>query len=279
MGSSQSPEAQGTAGPRPPLGGQAAEKGNAHDSAPSSAPLEVTIVQSSADADHARDRETKSDEHEAKDLDAQVRAADAAEQQILPTWFGVGLSFLGTVLIVSSLKEARSANRIAREHMATDLRAWLLSSGVAWKNSEQATDENGVTHDRALGFVIQYANHGRTPARLRTFWAEIRVVDRDEEPPTFVAGDTPIRPGIIGPDATVSPPTKGIVGSDLEGFMAGNKVVYAYALLTYTTVFDDVPRVSECCFRVRFDGYQQNPAGQVSLAMEVASAGPQNTAT
>lgn len=69
----------------------------------------------------AESRETKSDERQNRDLDAQIRAADAAEQQVFPSWLAAILSFAGTLLIIWSLKIARDANRIAREGQ----RPWL----------------------------------------------------------------------------------------------------------------------------------------------------------
>lgn len=96
--------------PGPPVAEQPANGPDAKPQPPPPPPLQVQIIESAADAEHTQEREAKSDKHEAEDLDAQVRAANAAEKQVRFAWVTTFLTFAGTVLLIWNLTEARKAN-------------------------------------------------------------------------------------------------------------------------------------------------------------------------
>lgn len=72
-------------------------------------PIVVTIVEPAGQAEAANAREAESRKHDVQELDAQIRAADATEKQILPSWLGAIFSFAGTCLIVWTLFETRKS--------------------------------------------------------------------------------------------------------------------------------------------------------------------------
>ncbi len=88
-------------------------------------PLSVQIIGTDANVEHERAREAKSDEHDAADLQAQVRSADAAEQQILPAWVGILATLFGTWFVYWNLREVRRANAIAEKALQTQIRPWV----------------------------------------------------------------------------------------------------------------------------------------------------------
>lgn len=141
--------------------------------------LPVTIVESPQDAEHARDREQKADEHEADDLDAQRRAASAAERsattaegQIIPTWIQATVAIVGTAALlitiwfsiratnaaVLSAKLAKEAIDVARDTAQIELRAWI---GHDLVNVSGLGVEGAVDH---YIFVMSFKNVGATPA-------------------------------------------------------------------------------------------------------------------
>lgn len=81
-------------------------------------PLPVSIIETPEQAVASNSREAKSQQHDASDLNAQIRAADAAEDQIFPAWVAAFLSFVGTLLIIWTLYETRKANRISSREYA-----------------------------------------------------------------------------------------------------------------------------------------------------------------
>lgn len=82
--------------------------------------LGATILtpRSYAQGPPSQDRQVKADLHDARELDAEVRAAKAAEKQVLAAWAAAFLTFMGTALLVWNLREARRANRIANAALA-----------------------------------------------------------------------------------------------------------------------------------------------------------------
>ena len=109
----QAPRAQGVSSPTPTPKEQSNER--ARDGRDQPAPIRVEVVES-AEATIANEaREAKSDHHDAEDLKAQIRAADAAKEQVSPAWLAAILSGVGTLLIVWTLCLTRQANRISQD--------------------------------------------------------------------------------------------------------------------------------------------------------------------
>lgn len=120
----------------------------------------VRVIESPVEADARKERENKSDQHEADDLAAQRKAADAAwkgavasEGQISPAWWQVGIASIGTLLLLYTLWLTRESLRITRETSKRQLRAYLAVSGCSLE-------------EIPVGFVVtaEIRNSGQTPA-------------------------------------------------------------------------------------------------------------------
>lgn len=147
----QSPHAQGIPTPSPAPKEQADKP--TEKSAPNPSGISVTIIETLEQAKAGEAREKESHDHDAKDLDAQIRAADAAEKQIGPAWVAAILSFVGTCLILWTLLLTRQANTIARDTAKRQLRAYLIANGGAIER---------IPEGYILSVVIR--NSGQTPA-------------------------------------------------------------------------------------------------------------------
>lgn len=142
-------------------------------------PLHVLIVQSTDEAASAIERERKSTEHEERDLDAQVRSANAAEKQVILTLGAVILSFLGAVGLfwtinlsrrsVSEATRAVDAANINTASLISAERAYVTISIIA--PGVQLQDD-----DRPIFVRAKVQNFGRTPATVTDtrIWVSIR---------------------------------------------------------------------------------------------------------
>lgn len=157
--------------------------------------LPVRVVESPEDSKDRRDSEKKTQQHDTDDLDAQRRAAKAAESsaataegQIIPTWIQAGVAIIGTaallVTIWFSIKATNAAVRsadLAEKAIATvetaaqqQLRAYVHIDDISleW---EEGQHEFGKT----LRVRPIWKNVGQTPAR-NVQWStsyELGVVD------------------------------------------------------------------------------------------------------
>lgn len=278
LGLRQAPNPERVAQPAPVVASQAESGAQARQQQPPP-PLAVQIVQTPVQAESDARREAEARKHDAKDLEAQERAATAAEKQISPAWTAAILSFLGTCLLVWTVWETRKANGIAREHMTTDLRAWVVSTKVS-SGVIGAIRFAGEDYPEGIGATLHLANRGRTPALQCNMWSDLKVVGVDDPVPEFVGTPNADRPAVVAPDGGISSSIKAIVGDDLDRFKARQSVAYLYGHVTYVTVFDpDQIRTSECCYCVAFEGYEQLPDGRIIPSISSTPTGPQNTAT
>ena len=154
----QAPNEQGIAKPTPSIKSYGSNETSNTESKASQFSLPVQIIQNQIEADHTQERERKSDEHDAKDLDAQIRAANAAERQIWIACSGVILTALGTVLLILNLWLSRQANTLSRDTLIAQTRPWLTVDNVTLKWMK--IDENEVRVE--VLFVVK--NSGQSPA-------------------------------------------------------------------------------------------------------------------
>lgn len=126
----QPPRAEGVPSPSPTPKEQPEQAASKSGKNPPSVP--VIVIETPEQAVTRDAAEKKSQEHDAKDLEAQINAANAsdrgataAEWQIVPTWLGAVLSFVGTCLILWTLLLTRQANQISREIGEAQVRAYL----------------------------------------------------------------------------------------------------------------------------------------------------------
>ncbi|MDP3802834.1 MAG: hypothetical protein U1C74_30050 [Phenylobacterium sp.] len=252
----------------PAIQSQASNQAGNRESGPND-PLEVTIVQSPADAKHGGEREAASDEHEAQDLEAQVRAADAAEKQIGPAWFAASLSFLGTILIAWSILETRDSKQ-------RELRAYVVLAKI---DHELQWDPKAKRARHAFRAV--WENRGSTPARFASVSIQSVVLDH-KAPADFhleehTEGHTTIHPkggDCYSVHAFIS-------GEDLLASTTEQTFVYLWGSVRYRDVFRWTPqRETRFFFRVIIRG---NPARMISnrnpINVHYPHMGRHNTAT
>lgn len=188
---SHAPYAQGVPAPSPTPQEQTGATSASGQPSPPGIP--VTIIETPEQA-ISRDAAAKEGrEHDAKDLDAQIRAADAgergataAERQIIPTWLGAFLSLVGTGLVVWSLFEARRGNRIALQAVEQEqanariqARAYVGASdgGIALRPND------------SLKVGVTIKNVGQTPAANVKCWLQITTSLAEIGPPVIAAPD------------------------------------------------------------------------------------------
>jgi hypothetical protein len=128
------------------------------------APLPTRSIESPADAERSKARESRDEKHDADDLSAQLRVADAAEKQIWLGWAAWALSLIGVWLLWSTLRETRKtsqaaqadaeANAKAAENARKQLRAYVSAQ-------PDFVDNVGPT---TIRMRLSLTNHGATPA-------------------------------------------------------------------------------------------------------------------
>jgi hypothetical protein len=166
-------------------------KNPAENNAKNPSGIPVTIVETAEQAKAVQAREKEGRDYEAKDLDAQIRAADASERaatatewQIIPTWLGAILSFVGTCLIGFTLYLTLRSNRIDRRskipHVFVENRPIIPKP----KTTEKAKN---------LTFInLSFENHGNSVAVVD----EIRwSIFFDELPVDFVSYQNRVKYG------------------------------------------------------------------------------------
>lgn len=122
------------------------------------------------DAKRTQEREAKSDKHDAEDLDAQVRAATAAEDQVWPSWLGAGLAGFGTILLIVNLGIAEVDRRDTKRSNERQLRAYLTVS-VDADRPQIVQLHPGPPQEQELH--IRVKNDGQTPAYDIRWWVMV----------------------------------------------------------------------------------------------------------
>ena len=288
----QSPRAERVASPTPAPKEQAQKSAQGRQSTP--APLAVTVVESPEQAVSAARAQSESRAHDARDLEAQVRAADAAEKQILPSWLAAFLSFIGTCLIIWTLLETQKANKIARDAAKAD-RAWLCPAGVnlvVIKNSTvndkrhktDGTIIGEVSITDSIGMQIIWKNMGRTPAVRLNLSSDWRVHPASEKPENFDAPDPAAHEssGILGPDQTAIGPMPYLTDAEAALFRQRRVAVTVKAMASYMDIHSGITEkpketVVEYTFKHRggWIGEGQNRHENIEIGM----AGEKSRAT
>lgn len=134
----------------------------------------VIIVENPEQAAHAQERERYSDEHEAADLDAQVRSANAAERsaataerQEIPAWMQIWLAIASTVIAVIALAFSIISSVRSERLGQAQVRAYLSIENVLLRRSE------GV-RQLSVGFTVR--NSGQSPARSVEVFVIFRLI-------------------------------------------------------------------------------------------------------
>lgn len=229
---SQPPSAQGVPSPSPTPEEQSQDSTKAGQPYPPSLP--VTIIETPDQAISRDAAEKEGRKHDAKDLDAQIRAADAgergataAERQIIPTWLGAILSFVGTLLILATLILTQKSNAIAQDTADRQLRAYVLVEGIML--GKDPTDPKGVAA------VVNTKNFGLTPGKNVREWAQIHVAEHPlvGELPDYTPrnqGVSVLPPGAI----TIQVPTHPALSEVMKAAISRNHTaIYVYGEISY----------------------------------------------
>ncbi|RWP19275.1 MAG: hypothetical protein EOR00_09210 [Mesorhizobium sp.] len=229
--------------------------------------LPVKIIEDPEQANHATEREIKSDEHEASDLQAQVTAATAAEraaasaerQEVVAErqfWLSLAgivalvltvfYSIKSTNAAVTAAAAATDANQIASRTSQTELRAWIGFSG--WRI--EALGKKGAID--AFQFTFDWRNAGNTPASNAVGVAGLA------SGPNFKNGEPEFarfegNSYVIAPSSVFS--TGEIIFRLDEIIEMRSKPSVLRCVVRYDCVFDDIKtRISDITFAVRYIG-------------------------
>jgi hypothetical protein len=247
FGVSQTPNHEPATTPSPPIKEQLTKGTNREISSAYDSALPVRVIESAADSEHTREREAKSDEHDAKDLKAQERAANAAEKQILPTWAAAILTAFGTGLLVWNLFETRKSNKISEDTAKRQLRAYVY---VVPQNDEHFSWDK---HGRFQGCRLAIRNLGVTPAyKVRhAFVAEILPGGENEihkwPEPIVKDSDFVLHSGEVGSNFNViiNDPDHAHINpqcaspAKINAVMGGDSSIWVWGVVKYEDAFQD----------------------------------------
>jgi hypothetical protein len=139
----------------------------------------VKIVPDNESVEREAEERLADERHNALDLDAQNRSAEAAEKaaamaqaQVLIGWLQFGFSAVGSIGLVATLvltwssarsaaaaaKAALAANKLAQQNFALDQRPWIRLERPEIK----LVEHRGTS---AIQFSVDVSNVGKTPAR------------------------------------------------------------------------------------------------------------------
>lgn len=245
----QAPSAERVSSPAPAPKEQAQQSTQNGSGKPKS--LSVTIVESAEQAKASERGQAESRQHDARDLDAQIRAADAAEEQVFPSWLGAILSFAGTALIIWTLYETRSANalsrrefarariesrkayaearranEIAQDTAAKQLRPYLYIMG----DDDSAVDRPFVRNER---LPISFKNYGQTPALNVCIFIASDLVKRPIGDRIVELGQTEGTYGAIAPGAVIRDHINIDTPIDVIASVAAGSVLLLRVRITY----------------------------------------------
>lgn len=217
--------------------------------------IPVRIIEDPIEAYRARDREQKSDQHDADDLEAQQRSAVAAERtataaewQIVQAWWQIAFAVIGTAALIVTLwltrrsvkaaelaaSAAVASNKQTARHLRTLERAYLFGGPkgiVPHIPSQRLT----------VGFYVQ--NVGRTPAFLKRVIGDFSDAVPFGEPSYEETERT-----ILKTDLVIEGQSDGInIKLNFESRLLNQTYFFGY--IEYLDVFK-TPHVSRFCFLI-----------------------------
>lgn len=144
-------------------------------------PLPVTITQEPAELERLRESDRVSRDHEEKDLEAQVRAATAAEEQIVPAWWQAIGGAVAAIFLVWTLVETRkTANAAVRQAKITASEAQpFLHPVVTHFSLHPEVDAIRDNHPYRPSITLKFRNIGKTPAMLQRAGVKLCLVEGD----------------------------------------------------------------------------------------------------
>ena len=279
---SQAPCAERVASPSPPKKEERGNTANGGENIP--LPFPVTVVETPKQATADERAKSESREHESRDLDAQIRTADAAEKQIPLAWFGAILAFAGTVLLYINLREARKATKAARD--AADSAEKTLHATRAWLLMDTVDSPMGFTGELQGkpvkdGLIVRmwWRNTGQSPALRVLAVSCINHVGPNDPLPHFAAPHNPDYATPVGVGKLFST-TVAMDDQVASMFRQRTARTFVYSKVSYFDIFEKKERVSEFCAEISYDGeFRDQNTGHTGINMGVKPIGPQNTAT
>lgn len=265
----------------PPPAPKEQASGATNNAKPSPQPLAVTIIETPEQRVTADRAQAESRQHDARDLDAQIKAANAAEKQVFPSWMGGILSFIGTVLLIWTLLETRKSANAARD--AADYAREALWSNRAWVCSA------GVDHGKVAEFietgekdcyaiVVKWKNCGITPALNVDAFRDFKIFPADGALPTFPVRESTEQNTTVGPGDTFAVNTVFLGTQDTADFRDRKVKIAIYSIIRYRDVFSKVVRKSECCIIAEHNGGKMVQANGMTVEnVGFAPSGPQNS--
>lgn len=246
---------------------QSASAAHANHFPTDAVPFPVRVVESPSEAADRQAREAKTDKHDTEDLDAQIRAATAAEKQVGIGLGATALSFVGMVLLIWTLFETRRTAKAAEQASKTAVdtfriyqlseRAWIAQVMVkdAQVTGASFVDDPGILHE-GRRFQICWQNAGKTPARRCRLMTIGDVAVGDDHIPTFSApADVEQRESIILPGASVWSTDWALKQRDIARLRSGELRAYLYGRLDYVDVFEpETARHTEVCMQIVYGG-------------------------
>lgn len=225
-----------------------------------------------------------------KDLPAQIRAAAASEAMVdIAVWqtllsaLGIGGLLFNLYLTRAAVKAATDAAEgtdagiaVAREHMTTDLRAWLLMNHPT---IDPVTNIHTEAGSFATGwmFSVVCKNEGRTPAldvsgKQRTIIIPINQPNLPADYGADLAFADEAGP-FVGPGIAMSTPHFPIVGEDARAFSEGQAAAIIHVKIRYRTIFDREWRWTEGTFRIAINGNFVGHDGHEQVRFDTRAVG------
>jgi len=243
---SQAPAAQAVPKAAPMAKSQAAKAPDNKQYPTLEAPLPVRVVETPEDSKHTREREARSDKHDADDLVAQVRAANAVEKQVTPTYVAAWLSGIGTILLIATLSITEVERRHNKQSNERQLRAYVGIKPIKHKILKPAESESG---SREFQTRIAIKNYGQTPAYNLSFaheaWIPERTPDMGADRLEWQVSDNVLNPGQVRYAHMVTPLSEG----EEDALMEGHLRVMVVGKITYTDAFNE-PRFTDFSLKI-----------------------------
>lgn len=270
----QSLNSQGVSQETPVVESQGAGKVSQSQQGPGNFSIPVRIIENPSDAKHTREREKKSDEHDAADLKAQQDAARAAvssavtnESQLSLAWlqfwlsiFGTGFLFLALILNWLAVKcaqvsaeQARAAVKVAERSSQIGMRAYISLKNVECQWTADKKTEKILSWD----FIPVWNNSGQTPTVSAVSMINFAFVDGDVDVPALLEYADQGVPG-----RSFNPPAAIMHGDSIKieieqaiRMRAGASRAFVWGWIDYNDVFPDTERHrTEFCFEIKVTG-------------------------
>jgi hypothetical protein len=163
----------------------------------------------------------------------------------------------------------------AREDLRSN-RAWLTVNAIPAIN-DTAGDVDGKPFKKAIEFLVQWVNTGRSPALKIHTWTTYSLQDRGAfKLPVFKQPNRlpHVQDAVAGPNMLFGSHSNPITDDDLDSLISHKKRLVVYAVVEYRDVFTPNVRRSEACYEIYYGG--EASTGQINWIF--FSVGPQNTA-